>query len=125
MLHSVHSILFVADQAASREFYQKVLQLAPCLDVPGMTEFELRPGCKLGLMPHAGVQRLLGECTPAGGSELYFYVDDPELYQARALAAGARLVSDLSPRNWGDRAVYLHDADGHLLVFAAQIGTES
>ena len=31
------------------------------LDVPGMTEYELARGAVLGLMPEAGIRRLLGE----------------------------------------------------------------
>lgn len=39
-------ILYVADQARSRDFYRTVLATEPTLDVPGMTEFDLG-GCKL------------------------------------------------------------------------------
>ena len=44
-------ILYVKDQAVSRVFYAIALGMAPRLDVPGMTEFELSGGCVLGLMP--------------------------------------------------------------------------
>lgn len=36
-------ILFVADQTRSTEFYRKLLDKEPVLEVPGMTEFELSP----------------------------------------------------------------------------------
>lgn len=99
--------------------------MAPRLDVPGMTEFELSPGCVLGLMPEKGIKRLLPAMPdPEAGNgipraEVYLTVSDPELYHARALAAGARELSPMEPRGWGDKAAYSLDPDGHVLVFAA------
>lgn len=121
-------ILYVADQARSREFYQKVLSIKPCLDVPGMTEFDLSDNCKLGLMPEKGIAKILGTSVPnpADGTgiphcELYLTVEDPQKYCDRALACGARLVSPLALRNWGDQAVYLSDFDGHIIAFARKL----
>ena len=117
-------ILYVADQARSREFYKKILALAPSLDVPGMTEFDLG-GCRLGLMPEKGIATILGGSVPdpARGNgvprcELYLAVDAPQSYCDRALACGAKLVSPLARRGWGDDAVYLADPDGHIVAFA-------
>ncbi|MDP2808200.1 MAG: VOC family protein [bacterium] len=118
-------ILYVADQARSKDFYQTVLAITPSLDVPSMTEFDLSDNCKLGLMPEKGIAKILGSTVPdpASGNgiprcELYLTVDDPQKYCDRALACGARLVSSLSLRNWGDHAVYLSDFDGHIIAFA-------
>jgi len=118
-------ILYVADRACSRDFYRAALGRAPRLDVPGMTEFELGGGAVLGLMPEAGIRRLLGEALPdpaagrAGArAELYLMVDDPAAAHARALAAGACELSPLQPRNWGHDAAYALDPDGHVLAFA-------
>jgi predicted enzyme related to lactoylglutathione lyase len=118
-------ILYVADQARSKDFYQQVLSIAPSLDVPGMTEFDLGGNCKLGLMPEKGIAKILGPSVPdpAGGNgiprcELYLTVEDPQKYFDRALACGARLVSPLALRGWGDQAAYLSDHDGHIIAFA-------
>lgn len=120
-----HFILYVADQARSAAFYAQALGVAPCLDVPGMTELELRPGTLLGLMPAAGIKRLLGDALPdpaaADGvprAELYLVVEDAEAGHARALAAGARELSPVAPRDWGHRVGYSLDPDGHVLAFA-------
>lgn len=119
-----HFILYVRDQAASARFYRAVLARAPRLDVPGMTEIELG-GAVLGLMPEAGVKRLLGDALPdpaaargAPRAELYVLVDDPAAFHARALAHGARELSPLAPRDWGHVAAYSLDPDGHVLAFA-------
>jgi predicted enzyme related to lactoylglutathione lyase len=59
MPDTTHFILYVADQARSAAFYAKVLCVEPRLDVPGMSEFVLPGGAVLGLMPEAGIRRLL------------------------------------------------------------------
>lgn len=121
-----HFILYVADQRRSATFYEAVLALGPRLDVPGMTEFDLPGQAALGLMPAAGIRRLLGARLPdpalAAGvprSELYLLVPDPASYLARALAAGATELSPLQPRDWGHEAAYCLDPDSHVLAFAA------
>ena len=122
---AAHFILFVEDQQRSRRFYEQVLDLAPRLDVPGMTEFELLDGAILGLMPEAGIERLLRPGLPALSpgrgvprSELYLLVDQPEPFHARALDAGARELSGPLLRPWGHRVAYSLDPDSHLLAFA-------
>jgi catechol 2,3-dioxygenase-like lactoylglutathione lyase family enzyme len=121
-----HFIFFVRDQAASAAFFRTVLELAPRLDVPGMTEFELPGGAVLGLMPEAGITRLLGDAVDprqangAPRAELYLVVDEPVPYLARALAAGGREASPLVPRDWGHVAGYVRDLDGHVIAFARE-----
>lgn len=125
MVRRSHLILYVRDQAASARFYRAALATAPSLDVPGMTEFALGAETVLGLMPEAGIRRLLPSLPdPAAASgvpraELYLVVDDPAACHARALAAGASELSPLLPRDWGHRAAYSLDPDGHVLAFAA------
>jgi len=123
-----HFILFVRDQRLSATFYRDVLGRAADLDVPGMTEFALGPGVVLGLMPEAGISRVLdGAVEPAAAgrqprAELYLQVDDPDVYFSRALAAGGDAIEPPAPRDWGDRVGYCRDPDGHLLAFARSLG---
>lgn len=118
-------IVYVRDQEASANFYRFVLGQEPSLHVPGMTEFQVRDGCVIGLMPEKGIKRLLGDSiedpeTNQGASraEIYLTVQHPELFLARALKSGARLLSPLSLRDWGDEAGYVLDLDGTVLAFA-------
>ena len=122
-----HLILYVKDQAKSAAFYAHVLGCRPTLNVPGMTEFTVAENCILGLMPVAGIRRLLGERLPdpeqAAGiprAEVYLLVDDPGAYHQRALEAGAQELSALALRDWGDLAAYSLDPDGHVLAFAGK-----
>ena len=124
----VQTILYVEDQEASREFYEKLFRSPADLHVPGMTEFMLSETCKIGLMPNAGIARILGDKTPhpATGTgiprcELYLYVDDLELEFQNALDAGAILISPIFKRNWGDWACYVTDPDGHIIAFAEKV----
>ena len=123
-----HFILYVADQKRSRDFYAAVLGAEPALDVPGMTEFRLGSDAVLGLMPEAGIRRLLGPALPdpasAGGApraEIYLLVQDPKAFHARALAAGASELSPLARRDWGHEAAYSLDPDGSVLAFAREV----
>lgn len=107
-------------------FYRAALAAEPRLHVEGMTEFALPGGAVLGLMPEAGIRRLLGAAiadpSQAHGvprAELYLVVGDPAAWHARALAAGARELSPLQRRPWGHDAAYSQDPDGHVLAFAA------
>lgn len=122
-------ILYVAEQKRSSEFYAAVLACKPELDVPGMTEFRLCDGCVLGLMPEAGIKRLLGEALPdptaargVARAEVYLTVANPDEYHQRALAYGAKELSPLELRGWGDEVAYSLDLDGHVLCFARQVG---
>lgn len=126
-----HFILYVSDQQAASRFYEKVLGKRPRLDVPGMTEFDLSEGGVLGLMPEAGIKRLLGDKLPdparAAGvprAELYLITEDPAGHHRRALENGAKELSPLTLRDWGHEAAYSIDPDGHVLAFAGESAQE-
>lgn len=120
-----HFILYVADQRKSAAFYSSVLGLKPRLDVPGMTEFDLGGNTILGLMPETGIKKLLGDKIndPAAGrrfprAELYLVMNDAVAAMTRALEGQAKLLSPFEQRDWGHRAGYVQDPDGHILAFA-------
>lgn len=124
----VEFILYVADQELSRNFYKSVLGKDPVLDVPGMTEFLLSENCKLGLMSNKGIAKILGNKTPhpetGNGiprNELYLYAEDVNKMYSNAIIAGAKEISPVSDRDWGDSVGYLADPDGHIIAFAKKI----
>jgi hypothetical protein len=125
-----HFILYVGDQRRSESFYSSVLAKRPRFSVPGMTEFDLPGGGVLGLMPERDIRQLLGTALPdpstANGtprSELYLLIaEQPDLLHQRALAAGAKELSPVKPRNWGHTVGYSLDPDGHVLAFAFEPG---
>lgn len=118
-------IFYVTDQERSSSFYKALLGVEPVLDVPGMTEFPLIGNGRLGLIPEKGMASLLGGAIPnpalASGvprSELYLVVEDASEYCGRARDEGAKEVSPLAQRDWGDMVAYYLDLDGHVLAFA-------
>lgn len=118
-------ILYVADQEKSKQFYEKLLGTKPSLHVPGMTEFQLSEKTKLGLMPENGIAKILGNATPhphTGNGiprcELYLKVKNAEEYMKRGIQLGAKLISPMQQRDWGDKVGYIADADGHVIAFA-------
>lgn len=93
-----------------------------------MTEFELSEECILGLMPEEGIAKILSSKVlhPSKGAgiprcELYLYVDNLQQYFNRAVELSAKLVSEIQNRDWGDKACYFADPDGHIIAFAEKI----
>ncbi len=124
-LNKAEIILYVADQQKSRDFYSVVLQKQPSLDVPGMTEFDLADNLKLGLMSENGIAKILAGKTPHPSTgngiprcELYLHTDNLEESFNLAIKNGAKEISKIQDRDWGDTVGYVADPDGHIIAFA-------
>jgi uncharacterized glyoxalase superfamily protein PhnB len=122
------TILYVSNQEASSKFYENIFRQPPSLNVPGMTEFIVSDNCKIGLMPNEGIAKILSEKTPhpeTGNGiprcELYFYVENIQLEFDNAISIGAKLISPITDRDWGERVCYFADPDGHIIAFAEKI----
>jgi len=125
MIKDFEIILYVSSQEKSKQFYSEILKQSPSLDVPGMTEFTLANNLKLGLMPNDGIAKIVTPVLPDPTSgngiprcELYLLVDNLEEIFELAVQLGAKKVSDISVRDWGDRVGYMSDFDGHVIAFA-------
>ncbi|MBW6460451.1 MAG: lactoylglutathione lyase [Bacteroidales bacterium] len=121
----IETILYVSNQEVSTEFYQKIFRKSPDLNVPGMTEFKLSMNCKLGLMANKNIAKILADKTPHPDKgngiprcELYFYIENIQLEFDNAIKTGAKLISPIADRNWGDKVCYFSDPDGHIIAFA-------
>lgn len=120
-------ILYVADQKKSADFYFSIFKKKPDLDVPGMTEFILTDGLKFGLMPENGIAKILADKTPhpATGNgiprcELYLHTENIEESFNSSIENGAKEISKIQDRDWGDTVGYVVDFDGHIIAFAKQ-----
>lgn len=127
----IETILYVKDQQASTDFYTKLFRQNPDLNVAGITEFKLSGNCKLGLMPNKGIAQILSDKTPHPDQgdgiprcELYFYVGNIELEFENATKTGAKLISRIEDRDWGDRVCYFADIDGHIIAFAEKLNNK-
>ncbi|MCG2611855.1 lactoylglutathione lyase [Flavobacterium sp. SM15] len=121
-------ILYVNNQQESSRFYEQLFRTQPSLEVPGMTEFTLSETLKIGLMPNNGIAKILTPAMthPEKGNgiprcELYFYVKNISYEFEHAVKSGAKIISEIQDRNWGDRVCYFADLDGHIIAFAEKI----
>lgn len=124
----IETILYVNDQQVSTDFYSKLFRQNPDLNVPGMTEFKLAENYKLGIMPNKGIAKILSNRMPHPDEgngiprcELYFYVENIELEFDNATKIGAKLISKIEDRDWGDKVCYFADIDGHIIAFAEKL----
>lgn len=125
-MHSM-TLLYVADQSQSREFYSTLFDVTPELDVESITEFIINDTMKMGILDEKWIATLIGDAlpSPTSGSgiprvELYIFVDDPEVMYTKAISLGATAISEVSRRNWGQIVGYVADFDGHVLAFAKE-----
>ena len=113
-MHLMLTILAGRDLTQAINFYGDAFGWPQMVDTPAYAEF----GVNTGQVPVD---------TPGGaltGTELYFYADDRhDLEQAiaRLEGAGARKLSALATRDWGDEAAYFADPDGNVLVMARHL----
>lgn len=120
-------ILAVRDLERSLAFYRQVFDWRQTVDAPGYAEFELPSGLRVGLYSREGFARNVGQTPwpvpPAEltSSELYFIDDDPASLSIRLQKAGARELSPLALRDWGDEAAYYADPDGNIIVAARTV----
>jgi len=96
----IETILYVNNQEASSEFYQKIFRKNPDLNVSGMTEFKLSENCKLGLMPNKGIAKILADKTPHPDEgngiprcALYLHIENIQFEFDNAMKSGAKLIN--------------------------------
>ena len=120
----VLTILAVAELERSVRFYTVLLGWPVTVDTPVYVELTHTSGLRLGLYVREGFGRNIGRApievkgADLHAAELYFRTSDPAAVSERVAALGARILSPLSRRDWGDEVVYLADPDGHVVALA-------
>jgi flavin reductase (DIM6/NTAB) family NADH-FMN oxidoreductase RutF/predicted enzyme related to lactoylglutathione lyase len=123
------TILATNDLARSVGFYTKAFDWQVRVHSKTYVEFELPGGLGLALCTPNGFERCIG-CKPNLPSEgvtpvqVYLRSDDLARTIARLHAAGARPLSKLKSRDWGEEAAYFTDPDGHVLVVSRPTPTK-
>jgi len=118
------TILAVRDLNVAVRFYKKAFGWDQIVAAPVYAEFALPGAMRFGLYQRESFAKNTGHLpvtTPALAitpTELYFYVEQLDDAVATLLAAGARLLSGLSMRGWGEEAAYFADPDGNVIVIA-------
>lgn len=117
-------MLAVTDVARAARFYERAFGWSRAVDEPVYVELAIPGGMRLGLYARRGFAANTGALpleVPPGGLapvELYLHTDDLDAVIARLVAEGARELSALAARPWGDEAAYLADLDGNVVVVA-------
>lgn len=117
-------ILAVEELTRARAFYTTAFGWPLAVETPVYVEFRCTAELRLGLYQREAFARnvqTLPTRIPAGSLapfELYLFTDDLATSAARLLAAGARLLSPVAPRDWGDLVGYFADLDGNILALA-------
>lgn len=120
----VLTILAVRDLRRAVTFYLEAFGWKQVVDVPVYAELVTDGGMRLGLYDSVGFGRNIGRSpslvpeTAVGATEIYLHCDDLPGSIDRLVRAGARELSPLVRREWGDDAAYFADPDGNVIVVA-------
>jgi len=102
-----------ANHPASRAFYEQVLGMAADDTVPSRLYFHCGDVI-LALIDWSVEGRGEVRSLP---DDLYLATNELDAVYARAVAAGATVVSGIETRPWHERSFYCLDPDGHQLCF--------
>lgn len=118
-------IFAVSDVRQSAAFYEQAFGWPrnQRIDYSNYVEFQLRGGT-LGLYERSGYAEEVGAepvrvpDDAVAPAYLYVRVEDAVEVAARLEAAGARPLSPLVDRSWGERAAWFADPDGNVVAVA-------
>lgn len=117
-------ILAVGDLERAVGFYRAAFGWPAAVETPAYVELRLPGGLRLGLYRREAFGRNVGSAPhepPPGAlaaTELYLFPPDLESSLEGAVRAGARLLSPIARRDWGDDVGYVADPDGNVIAFA-------
>jgi predicted enzyme related to lactoylglutathione lyase len=119
-------ILAVTDLARAKGFYDAAFGWEVGVEVPVYVEYRVGAGFRVGLYLRSAFSANTGvvpSSVPPGATtstELYVWVEDLPAAVALLERAGARLLSPVAPRPWGDDAAYYADPDGNVIAVAVE-----
>lgn len=122
---NIYPALYYADAPAALDWLARAFGFEQRLAVPGPdgtirhAEMTLGPGViMLGTAdPARGM--LSPRDLPGTHQSLCVYVDDPDAHYARAKAAGAEIVAELTDKDYGSRDYCARDPEGHHWTFGS------
>jgi len=121
-VHLTSTIIAVSNLERSTQFYSKIFRWKVFLQEEAVTIFELpdkqhfmlyrkesfalNPGQKPHMVPESSIT----------ATEFYFQTQNLEEIIQRLESYGARLLTPLAERTWGDEAAYFSDPDGNVIA---------
>ena len=126
-LRSVNVVtLFVEDAQRSKDFYERVFEVAAVDEEEGTVIFKL-DNLFLRLLARGKAEKeMLGQVPVAdsgsgASSQLAIFVDDTDALCTELAERGVSIVYGPIDRPWGVRNAAFRDPDGHLWGFSADI----
>lgn len=119
----VLTILAVSDLRRAVSFYDAAFGWPKQVDTEVYVELDAG-GQRFGLYQRDGFARNVGRLPERAppeaitATEIYLYASDLEATLARLVSAGARPLSPLARRAWGDDVAYFADPDGNVVALA-------
>jgi len=119
--------LAVKGAEAAIEFYQRAFGAIESSRIPmpdgRIGHAEIRIGKALIMMADEYPEIAFSSPETLGGSpvSLHLYVEDVDALFSRAVAAGAKVLTPVADKFYGDRAGRLADPFGHVWMFATHV----
>ncbi len=124
MPRQILTILAVQDLRASVNFYSQLLGWKPTIEAPVFVELTGPSDQKIGLYERESYAVNTGQLPDppragqAGPTEIYFQCEDLEARIEQAQELGARELSPLADRPWGDEVAYFADPDENVIALS-------
>ncbi|MCH7613489.1 MAG: VOC family protein [Candidatus Marinimicrobia bacterium] len=121
-VHLVSTIIAVSDLERSTQFYSEIFQWKLFLQEEAVTIFELPDKKHFMLYKkesfaiNPGQQPIIVPDGSITATEFYFHTQRLEEVIQRLETHGARLLTSLARRTWGDEAAYYSDPDGNVIA---------
>jgi lactoylglutathione lyase len=121
------TILAVKDINRSVAFYSEAFGWSVSIHTKRYVEFGLPGGRGLALCRRNAFTHETGAVVPesstdaTSGVQVYLRCDDLPRVIARLHTAGARALSKVRERDWGEEVAYFADPDGHVIAVARPV----
>ncbi len=122
---TIHPCLTYADAPAAIDFLERAFGFQRRLVVPGPegtvrhSELSLGPGVIMVSSERPAEGRRSPQHLAGLHATLSLVVDDPDAHHARAVAAGAEIVTPLKDEEHGGRGYSARDPEGHAWYFGS------
>jgi lactoylglutathione lyase len=127
-MHFGYTIVYVPDVPAAIAFYEAAFGFSSRFVSPDSNYAELDTGDTTLSFAHTSMADVLGVSltaatpdTPAPGIEIAFVTEEVEIDFARAVSAGALVVTEPHTVPWGQVVSYVRDLNGVLVEICSPV----
>jgi catechol 2,3-dioxygenase-like lactoylglutathione lyase family enzyme len=125
MLTGLAPVLLVTDVRVAAEYYRDRLGFdVDFYDrIPEHYAYASRDGCRVHFARFEGVApRPNVEVVPPDMFDVYFWVDDVDVFHDELVARGAEVIQAPTDQGYGQRDIRVRDPFGYILAFGQPLG---